>query len=82
MVWKNDKDKQEKADLLGEFVGASLIGKTPVFQTLVLLYGSTGKNGKSTIIQAIEKLFGHALTAVDPSQWEDQYYRASLAGHY
>ena len=80
MVWKNDKDKQEKADLLGEFVGASLIGKAPVFQTLVLMYGSTGKNGKSTIIQAIEKLFGHALTAVDPSQWEDQYYRASLAG--
>lgn len=75
-----DRDKEEKVNLIREFFGAALAGQTTRYAKALMLLGD-GSNGKSTLLQIIEALFPQALRAsVLPHDMSRHFARASLAG--
>lgn len=78
-IFEGDPDEDEKIDVLHEFLGASLFGLTPRYEKALVLYGE-GANGKSSITDAVLKLFTDLTCSVAPQTWEHEYYRARLDG--
>lgn len=80
LVFNNDPDKQEKINLLHEFIGAALLGVAPRFGRCLILYGD-GSNGKSTIQAVIRALFPNSVACTsNPQTWHKEYDRAELRG--
>ncbi len=79
-VFESDDDKDDKIALLGEFVGACLLGQATKYQRALLLVGE-GANGKSTFLNTIAALFPpRGRASVPPQDLGDPYQRATLAG--
>ena len=78
-VWKDDFDYEQKRLALAEFLGATLMGMAPKFSKVVFFYGPKANNGKSTIINAIQKLFGNNVTSITPQTWQREYDAAGLS---
>ena len=80
LVFANDPDKNEKIQLLHEFIGAALLGIAPRFGKCLILYGD-GSNGKSTIQAVIRALFPDSVACTsNPQTWHKEYDRAELRG--
>jgi P4 family phage/plasmid primase-like protien len=83
-VFAGDADGEEKAAVLQEFTGASLLGLAPRYGRAVLLVGE-GRNGKNVAIDTIRRLFpAGSVTAVPPQALDDKnsasdYARARLS---
>lgn len=77
-LFRDDDDYAEKANLLAEFFGLALLGKSTQFAKALILTGA-GANGKSTILDLMAELFpSYGQTAVAPQNWSKEYYLASL----
>ena len=76
-----DDDRETKIQFLREFAGACLFGLAPKYQRAVILYGKGG-NGKSTCLDAIERMFPpDAVQCVSPQVMtghSSEYYLAQL----
>jgi len=73
-------DAGERADLILEFAGASLLGVATRYQRALLLIGE-GANGKSTILDVVSALFpDRSRACIPPQMMGDDYHRAELAG--
>jgi len=74
-----DDDAKEKIQIMGEFLGACLMGEATRYQKALVLVGD-GANGKSVILSVISALFpGDSVTAIAPQGMESEYRRALLA---
>lgn len=79
-VWEPDVDAEQKIQHLGEFLGACILGTVTQYERSMFLYGPSGDNGKSVLIEVIERLFpDEHRRAIRPQEWGDQYYRFKLA---
>lgn len=76
-----DEDRETKIQFIREFAGACLFGLAPRYQRAVILYGKGG-NGKSTCLDAIERMFPpEAVQCVSPQSMtghSSEYYLAQL----
>jgi putative DNA primase/helicase len=78
-VFAGDKDGYEKALLIMEMIGYSLLTSCR-FEKFILLIGG-GANGKTVLLTVLESLVGSAMVcAVQPSQLDNKFQRAHLAG--
>jgi putative DNA primase/helicase len=78
-VFAGDKDGADKALIAMEMIGYSLLTSCR-FEKFILLIGS-GANGKTVLLKALEALVGGAMVcAVQPSQLDNKFQRAHLAG--
>jgi putative DNA primase/helicase len=76
-VFADDPDRIEKAALVCEMIGYSLLS-TCEFEKFALLIGP-GANGKSVLLDVIRALIGpRNIAAVQPSQFENRFQRAHL----
>jgi P4 family phage/plasmid primase-like protien len=79
----SDTSPQDRADrvaLIQEFVGASLIGEAPKYQTCLVLYGD-GANGKSQLLEVAASVApGAGVVAVPPQKWSERFQIAGLVG--
>ncbi len=74
-----DADAEEKIELLREFIGGALLGRSCVYQKGLVLLGDGG-NGKSTFLDVVAALFvGRMITAVPPHEMSNEYRRAMLS---
>ncbi len=76
--FEGDADAALKIQCLREFIGVSLFGEAPRYETAVLLTG-VGANGKSVFIDTITDLFPK-VTTITPQDLSREYSRAHLAG--
>jgi putative DNA primase/helicase len=78
-VFAGDKDAADKALVVMEMVGYSLLTSCR-FEKFILLIGG-GANGKTVLLKVVESLIGSAMVcAVQPSQLDNKFQRAHLAG--
>lgn len=78
-VFAGDKDGYDKALLIMEMIGYSLLTSCR-FEKFILLIGG-GANGKTVLLKVLEALVGSAMVcAVQPSQLDNKFQRAHLAG--
>ena len=78
-VFKGDADAEDKAILIREMLGYSLL-PTCRFEKFFLLIGP-GANGKSVLLNVLAELVGPDCTAaVQPAQLDNRNHRASLHG--
>jgi putative DNA primase/helicase len=78
-VFKGDKDAADKALVIMEMIGYSLL-TTCRYERFILIIGS-GANGKTVLLKLIEALVGKEMVcAVQPSQLDNKFQRAHLAG--
>jgi putative DNA primase/helicase len=78
-IFQGDKDAADKALIVMEMVGYSLLTSCR-FEKFILLIGG-GANGKTVLLRLIESLVGGAMvSAVQPSQLDNKFQRAHLAG--
>ena len=76
-VFEPDKDKQDKIQLLQEFLGLTLT-RNVSFQKALLLLGS-GSNGKSKIIDVMEAILGNGnYSNLELNQLSSPTYRVQL----
>lgn len=76
-VFDKDPDQTEKAFLVCEALGYSLLSST-AYEKFFLLIGS-GANGKSVLMETLAALVGNEhVAAVQPSQFENRFQRAHL----
>ena len=76
-VFDGDSDCNEKAQLLAELIGYTLISDTR-YEVFVILVGS-GANGKSVLLDVIRVMVGREnVAAVQPSQFGHKHQRAHL----
>ncbi len=69
----NDADKEQKIEVLREFIGASIFGQATKYNTAIILNGD-GENGKSTLQRLISNIFPKRyVTAVAPTDWHDKF---------
>lgn len=79
-VFLNDDDGEAKRRCVQEFFGLCLLGAAPAYEKAMVLYG-TGSNGKSVLLDVMQKAFPPSTVAsVPPQALDDQYYRAHLNG--
>lgn len=79
-VFAKNKDKEKTVRLLQEFIGVSVLGLAPRYQTACVLYGE-GANGKSTLQSIVTGLLpADYMTSIAPQEFENEYRRAMLAG--
>ena len=78
--FKDDKDANEKVELVRQFIGVCLLGLATKYQKGMMLVGD-GANGKSTFQAVVAALFkGEGMvTAVPPQEMEQEYRRAMLS---
>lgn len=80
-IWRGDDDMQQKADFLGQFIGASMLGIAWKFERNPVLVGSTAANGKSTVLRVLQALFRpEQVVSVAPQDFRHEYHRAKLRG--
>jgi P4 family phage/plasmid primase-like protien len=73
-------DDKDKAKLLGEWIGLTLIREITKFGQALMLLG-VGSNGKSVLISVLRELFRPAgMTVVTPSMMAERFGPAELAG--
>lgn len=73
-------DCEAQIQLLREAMGVTLIRGMPATHRAVLLYGVM-RSGKRTLLRFLEKLYPREVRcAVHPTQWDDCYSLAQLAG--
>ena len=78
-VYTVDKDRQERIDLLEEFIGTCFLGEITRYEICLLLLGEEGANGKSTLLHVIRAMFGaDAVACVSPELWGNPFYLADL----
>jgi P4 family phage/plasmid primase-like protien len=78
-TFAGDHFKQQVA-LLQQIMGGLVTGVFSKLQRAVLLIG-TGSNGKSVLLELLEHIFPPGLkAAVPPDVFDQEYYRAMLAG--
>ena len=76
-VFRDDPDAEEKAVIVCEALGYSLLS-TCEFEKFFLLIGN-GANGKSVLLRLMEDLAGPGnVAAVQPSQFDNKFQRAHL----
>lgn len=76
-IFKGDPDSEEKASVLLEMIGYTLVSNTK-FEHFVLLIGN-GANGKSVVLDIIRLLIGtENVCAVQPSEFSNKFQRAHL----
>ena len=76
-VFQKDSDQAEKAFLVCEALGYSLLSSTE-YEKFFLLIGP-GANGKSVLMDTLTALIGwDNVAAVQPSQFENRFQRAHL----
>lgn len=79
-VFEGDDDAEPKRMCIQEFFGLALLGMATAYEKALVLYGSGG-NGKSVLLDVVQKCFPEeAVASVPPQALDDQYYRARLAG--
>ena len=76
----------EAINLLGEFIGACIMGTAPKYQTALLMLGE-GSNGKSVVMDilcgkdGVDGLFpSSVVTSIAPQELDSEYRRANLVG--
>lgn len=73
-------DDQTRIDLLGELIGATMLGLAPKFGKALLLYGPGG-GGKSTFLHLMQSMFPPGtVTSIQPNRWNHGPSLASMAG--
>ncbi len=78
-VFRDDDDAMEKAALICELIGYTLMS-TCEREKFVMCIGP-GANGKSVLLEVVRALVGpENVAAVQPSQFENRFQRAHLAG--
>jgi len=76
-AFEGDPDRAEKAFLVCEALGYSLLSSTE-YEKFFLLIGP-GANGKSVLMETLAALAGYRnVAAVQPSQFENRFQRAHL----
>ena len=76
-IFQDDSDQIEKAFLVCELLGYSLLSSTE-YEKFILLIGS-GANGKSVLMETLASLVGREhVAAVQPSQFDNRFQRAHL----
>ena len=76
-IFRDDSDQFEKAFLVCEAIGYSLLSSTE-YEKFFLLIGP-GANGKSVLMETLASLVGHHhVAAVQPSQFDNRFQRAHL----
>lgn len=76
-VFEKDSDQADKAFLICEALGYSLLSSTE-YEKFFLLIGA-GANGKSVLMGTLASLVGYEhVAAVQPSQFENRFQRAHL----
>jgi putative DNA primase/helicase len=76
-VFRDDEDKRQKATIVLEAIGYSLLAYC-AYEKVFLLIGP-GANGKSVLMATVEALVGaNQVAAVQPSQFENRFQRAHL----
>jgi len=79
-VFRDDEDAQDKAELIREFLGVSLLGKATKFQQALVFVGG-GSNGKGVLSQLMEASAPPgSVCAIAPQNIGHEYRRAALAG--
>lgn len=78
-IFTGDSDAFKKAQCLLEFIGYTLLA-TCRYERFLLLVGG-GTNGKTVTLKVMEALLGPEMVcAVQPSQLDNKFQRAHLAG--
>ena len=78
-VFRDAPDKAGLIQLVREFFGAALIGRTTRFQKAMILVGE-GANGKSTLQAIVAACFDpKMITSITPQSLNSEYNRAMLA---
>jgi len=76
-IFANDPDKDDKAKLLAELMGYSLMSHAED-EAFCILIGS-GANGKSVVLSLIEEIVGpRNVAAVQPNKFNNAFQRAHL----
>lgn len=79
-IFRDDDDRDEKTAFIQEFIGISLLAGMTTYDKAVILYGQ-GANGKSVLLDVIQRLFpDESVSSIAPQQLDDQYYKARLDG--
>ena len=81
--FRDDDDRDQRVDLIGELFGASVLGcATMLRQPLAfVLHGATANNGKSQIIECARGLLPpSAITSISPSRFHDPQMMVCLVG--
>lgn len=79
-IFAPDEDREEKIELIREFIGACLLGIQTRYDRAVIFLGN-GANGKSVLIDIISSLFPpNTVSTISPQDLKDQYYVAQLDG--
>ena len=79
VCFDDGSDAAGRIQLIREFVGVALLGKSTQLQQMLLFHGD-GNNGKSVILDVITGLFPrNTVTSVAPTQLDHEYNRARLA---
>jgi putative DNA primase/helicase len=74
------EDPSERIECIREMVGLCLVGLGTRFHRALVLHGG-GANGKSVLINLIQRAFPETATsAVAAQRWGHEYNRAALAG--
>lgn len=82
-VFKDDEDKQDKIDLLGEMFGAAIFGMATRVKSpkAFILKGDKANNGKSQVADIFTHILPEgAWSAVHPRSFSDEKHRAQLVG--
>lgn len=78
--WGHNTDFKERTRLLQESLAVTLFGMAAEFQRVFLLYG-VGNTGKSILLDLLEALTPkEAQCALPPSEWNEKFTNAQLAG--
>lgn len=80
-AWDKERreDAEDRIELLLQYVGLCMMGLGTHFQCVLVLYGIKASNGKSTIMEIIEKLFPvDAVAALPPHEWNNHFNLTQL----
>lgn len=78
-VFKGDADKDEKIQVLQEYLGLALRGVTIGYQKVLMLLGN-GRNGKSIFCHVVSKFFENSISSVEPQHMNNERSLVALDG--
>jgi P4 family phage/plasmid primase-like protien len=78
-VFLHDEDKEEKVQVLREFLGAAMRGDSCSYERVLMLLGA-GSNGKSIFCTTVAKLFEGQMCAVPPQDMSNEKRVVALEG--
>lgn len=77
-VFSGDVDAAQKSQCVLELMGYTLVSHCR-YETFVVLIGQ-GANGKSVLLEVLQKMLGRSYSAVQPSEFNNKFQRASIQG--